>query len=244
MMCKLTTAVALGLSVLLTGCKQLGLVGEWVEYQQIEEDNPYWMASGEQAQIRVRSRGVGMGGSQVKLTWHGQAGKEIDAEKAAHKAYRYLKRIGAWQTLDMAPKKQFGATGTSEYSLSTSYFVGLEPMVVVIVPRYSSYMSTGVFMNQTSGKTEWSIDQGQGLEIVSLAHSTLPHSFAYGTRIPYSADILWFSPDLRRPPQPPRMVSENLRLIDLPNGTALTLTRSGDEWIVSPSANTSSNGPE
>ena len=229
---KLKTALALGLFVLLTGCKQLGLVGDWQEHQQSDQDNPYWMASGEQSQIHILRRWAGMGGSQVKLTWHGQDGKKIDPEKAAQKAYRYLKRTGAWQTLDMAPRRGFGATGF-QYSLRTSYIVGLEPMVVVIVPQYSTYMNT-VFTNQTRSTFERSIDQGQGLELVSMAWTTLPHSFAYGTRIPYSADVLWFSPDLRSRPQPPRMVSENLWLIDLPNGTGLTLTRSGDEWIVSP----------
>ena len=210
-------------SFLICGCS------EWYVVPGISQDtNPYWLDTGEMAKARFRFRSV-LDSGEAEFVWL-DGERTQDAEDTAQRCHRYLQRTGALTELAMEPEERQRMTVSSR----TSFIVGLRPTVVVITPSPSTYWSDVVGPHRQE-KTRWNAHDGTPI-------ASLPRSFDYGPHIPFASDILWFSPELRVRPQPPRFVSDEQAVIDLPGERDLKLTRSGDEWVVSLDCRPSSPG--
>lgn len=71
---------------------------------------------------------------------------------------------------------------------------------------------------------------------ISECHIRLYYGFIYGSRVPYSPEPDWFSPDLNIGPIVTEKITDTQRRIPVPWGS-LILTREGDEWVVTTEEN-------
>jgi hypothetical protein len=104
----------------------------------------------------------------------------------------------------------------------------------IIKPRAAPYRFTIVMIQPTVVVMRFDLGAlvkvgGRGDQTVGTPH--LNQSVEFGTHIPASGTLLWFSPDTKQAPTPVKLSTPDHGEIVV-QGTRLVLERRGDEWIV------------
>ena len=184
-----------------------------------ERDMP-WLGSGERARLFTEKSTCIMcpTGYSFHQSWgkSGRSGQEPYSTVSG--ALRFLKKRGV---LDQWPEAiGEGSVGDGKeiidpravpYRLTV---VMLEPTVIVMRFDLGALIKVGDFNADQALGTPW-----------------LNQPVEYGTRIPATGSLLWFSPDAGQVPTPVPLVTPERGEI-VAKGRKLMLERRGDEWIV------------
>ena len=151
----------------------------------------------------------------------------FNARHVANRCRRYLIRSEAWNPPKIVARPEErryktydkGTPGLTDGFDIVKTIICLQPTIVIISP--------GTIMNRSSVR----LSTSESLEDKNERYVLLNHGFTYGTRIPYSEDPQWFSPDLRMGPSSAEKISETQRRIEVPWGY-LILNKVKNEWVI------------
>lgn len=106
-----------------------------------------------------------------------------------------------------------------------------------IEPRATPYRFTLVMLEPTVVVMRFDLGAMVGAPDAgtdqTIGTARLPQGVAFGTRIPATGTLLWFSPDAKQAPTPVALTSPDAGEIAV-DGKRLVLTRRGDLWEVTP----------
>ena len=115
----------------------------------------------------------------------------------------------------------------------------LKPLVVLVSQEHTEYL-WNVFISSRFGKNRFEennfkieLNKMTGPRLFNDLEVTfiLDRGFDYGTTLPYSTELRWFSPDMKIAPQKINMISDSKAVIPLPWGNLL-FTKSDDKWVI------------
>lgn len=223
-----TSLVVIVLLVLLGGCNVE--LGEWSTTRRAQEDawpDQPWIGVDEKAVGRISFRRTPMDVFQW-LEWKVSDDEWVEAREVARRAREYLSDGGAWEGLGLQ-RTDYGEEEIVKVK-KTLLVTALDPAVVLIGRGETLYLEDfggGTLPHQMEAR----LPDGTHSHPVGI----LPYGFRYGTTLPYSPDLQWFSPDLEIGPKPVEMISDDKGRIEVPWGY-LMLTRDDNKWVVTTSS--------
>jgi hypothetical protein len=216
------------LSALLAGCVAQPPPHAPRELAAPDRNNPIILDAAVPADARIRHV-PSKWDADYELIWQrpgsapGPGTWQVRADEVVDLTVRYLeKELGPVPEIN---RQVHTAESGATYCDQTLCIVAIDPVIVVIIPQrcvWRDRMTT----------TEVSV-RGPGAEPIKTVRAALPYGFDYGTHIPYDQDILWFSPELKIPPQPFHVVTDIDYRARLPDGRVLRLNPSKAQWVVS-----------
>jgi len=193
-------------------------------YPDAKKDQP-WAGHAFRAQGTVINEVRNVTGARW-LVWTKPNGRKMDSRKVTKKCEKFLRKQKAWESLGF----RMANKGTSDKYISHIYkrlvIVCVDPIIVAIGPGKTNYY--GYTMNSYP-ETLSTIRKGPDGNLVT--ESGLTRGFVYGTRVPYTSDVQWFSPDLKVGPISAERISETEQHVSVRWGT-LVFTHENDEWVV------------
>lgn len=175
-----------------------------------------WAAPGIQAQKFEREYWTFMAGAvSTDAVWRTPKGRH-DARDIVSSVDKYLMHLGYF---DRWPQSQAGINGyIQRVAPFTFHVVALDPTIVIMVPH-----DFGSLTNRSINEIMGSAPSDSGSD-----HMLNPITF--GTKPPYHADVLWFSPDISQPPTRLTRRSDSEQEL-VAKRARIIVTRDGNQWI-------------
>jgi hypothetical protein len=179
-----------------------------------------WLGKGGRAHYYTRETSCMMctTGSRVENRWGRSSFSGEDPYQTVGKAMGFLAKRGALA-------KAAHAIGSGSVSDGT---VTIEPKALPYRLTVVMLEPTVIVMNFDLGAL---VHEGQPTQGQIIGTPALDAYVSYGTRVPATGTLVWFSPDLDVAPTPVSGQASGVGEIDA-GGAKLTLERRNDEWIV------------
>lgn len=205
-----------GFVLLQTSCSTASrLAAKWEE----EPIDGPWVSPGVHARQFTRSYFAGLmhTSDATDTVWSTASGLRRSTSSVADSVERKLKRLGYF---DRWPESGSSVGGYQQrLAPFTFHIVALDPTVVILVPHDFGEPRGNRSNNQIIGS----------MPKQAFSSQYMLNYIAFGTRLPYHPDILWFSPDLGTAPVALARRSESEQEV-VHKRIKLVLKQDRDEW--------------